>query len=92
MCHLRKIKDKNFKVTACVKTFTVKPSTFSNLDPDSSYDVRFLCILYGRKAQTEGYNFRVEHFLKIKPEMGQFWRQSYCHCTSPNLSIIYTCD
>ena len=48
--------------------FTVKPSTFSNLDPVSSYDVRFLCNLYGRKARTESYNFRVEYFSKIGPE------------------------
>ena len=48
--------------------FTVKPSAFSNLDPVSSYDVRFLCNLYGRKAQTESYNFRVEYFFKIGPE------------------------
>ena len=48
--------------------FTVKPSAFSNLDPVSSYDVRFLCNLYGRKARTESYNFRVEYFSKIGPE------------------------
>ena len=42
--------------------------TFSNLDPISSYDVRFLCILYGRKARAESYNFRVEIFSKIGPK------------------------
>ena len=61
-------KDKNFKVSEYVITFTVKPSTFSNLDPVSSYDVRFLCNLYGRKARAESYNFRVETFSKIGPE------------------------
>ena len=71
MCHLRKIKDKNFKVMAYVIIFTVKPSTFSNLDPGSSYDVRFLCNLYGRKARTESYNFRVENFSKIGPEIAK---------------------
>ena len=68
MCRLRKIKDKNFKVSEYVIIFTAKPSTFSNLDPVSSYDVRFLCNLYGRKARTESYNFRVETFSKIGPE------------------------
>ena len=68
MCYLRKIKDKNFKVTTYVITFTVKPSTFSNLNPISSYDVRFLCNLYGRKAWAESYNFLVETFSKIGPE------------------------
>ena len=48
--------------------FTVKPSAFSNLDPVSSYVVRFLCNLYGRKARTESYNFRVEYFSKIGPK------------------------
>ena len=71
MCYSRKIKDNNFEVTTYVKTFIVKPSTFSNLDPVSSYDVRFLCNLYGRKARTESYNFRVGSFSKIWPESGQ---------------------
>ena len=67
----RKIRDKNFRVTVYVKIFTVKPSIYSNLDPDSSYDVRFLFILYGRKARTESYNFRVETLSKIGPETAQ---------------------
>ena len=71
MCILRKLKDKNFKVTTYVKTFPVKPSAFSNRDPVSSYDVRFLCNLYGRKARTESYNFHVGSFSKIWPESGQ---------------------
>ena len=60
--------------------------TFSILDLVSSYNVRFWCILYGRKAWTENYNFHVERFCKNRPETGQNRRWTYCPWRSPNLA------
>ena len=72
--------------------FTVKLLAISNLDPVSSYDVQFLCILYGRKARIESYNFRVEKFSEIGPETASKQQFQWQPLEVTRFTTLNTCE